>query len=184
VKVDLYKLRPVCKNDSELVREWRNRLEVRSFMFSHSEISKSDHYTWFRSMLLDDTRQWHVLNIKGQECAIIYFTDIVLNSSCSWGFYSGMNAPLGVGLVIEVAALTHAFDSLGVNRLHCEVLSGNQQVINLHKKTGFVQEGRLRQAHLSLRGLEDVIIFGMLKEEWFQIRAELEKAAFSLLSRL
>ena len=135
-------------------------------------------------MLLDNTKQWHILSIKNQECAIIYFTDIALNSSGSWGFYFGLNAPLGVWLVIEFAALLHAFKSLGVSCLHCEGLSGNHPVINLHKKSGFVQEGCLRKARCTLHGLDDVIIFKMPKEQWFQIRAGLENLALSPISQL
>jgi UDP-4-amino-4,6-dideoxy-N-acetyl-beta-L-altrosamine N-acetyltransferase len=161
-----FSLRPVSEGDVELLYAWRNRPEVREFMYSSSEITIADHKGWFASMLEDPSRRTLVMATQGTECAIICFTDIRDLTSCSWGFYSGPGAPAGVSLLIELAGLEYAFETLGVNRLHCEVLSGNQQVVNLHKKAGFIQEGCLRKARQTPRGLEDVIIFGMLKEEW------------------
>lgn len=161
-----FSLRPVSEGDSELLYDWRNRPEVREFMYSSSEIKIADHKNWFASMLEDPSRRTLIMSAKGIECAIICFTDIRGSMSCSWGFYSGPSAPAGVSMLIELAGLCYAFETLGVNRLHCEVLSGNQQVVNLHKKAGFIQEGCLRKARQTPRGIEDVIIFGMLKEEW------------------
>ena len=71
--------------------------------------------------------------MNGEECAVIYFTDISQGDSCSWGFYSGPSAPAG-RLVIELAGVGYAFQEFYIRRLHCEVLSGNQQVINLIRK--------------------------------------------------
>lgn len=161
-----FSLRPVSKDNLELLFEWRNRPEVRSYMYTSSEIELTDHTRWFAAMLADPARRWLLLSINEVDYAVIYFTDILEGESCSWGFYSGPNAPAGLSSVIELAGVGYAFEKLGLRRLHCEVLSGNQQVLNLHKKAGFTQEGCLRQARKTLRGLEDIIIFGMLDEEW------------------
>ena len=59
------------------------------------------------------------------------------------------------------------------------MLSGNQQVINLHKKAGFSQEGCLRSAS-DPRG-EDVHL-GMLQEEWPASRERLKTRASRYLS--
>jgi len=133
-------------------------------------------------MLEDASKRWLVLKVDERECAVIYFSGIDQNQSCSWGFYSGPSAPAGVSLIVELAGLEYAFDKLLVRRLHCEVLSGNQQVINLHKKAGFVQEGCLRQARQTPRGIEDVIVFGMLGDEWPASRERLQSRAVKLLT--
>lgn len=177
-----FSLRPVFEGDLELLYDWRNRPEVRAFMYTSSEIALADHRSWFDSMLGDPTRCWFVMSMKGSECAVVYFTDVQEGESCSWGFYSGPDAPAGVSLIIELAGLVYAFEKLGVRRLHCEVLSGNKQVINLHRKAGFTQEGCLRQARKTPRGLEDVIIFGMLDQEWPTARDRLQSRAAKLLN--
>ena len=177
-----YSLRPVTKDDLDLIYEWRNRPEVRAFMYSSAEISREEHERWFATMLEDASKCWLVLNIDERECAVVYFSGIGQNRSCSWGFYSGPCAPAGVSLVIEMAALEYAFEKLQVHRLHCEVLSGNQQVVNLHKKAGFVQEGCLRQARETPRGIEDVVVFGMLSYEWPASRERLQSRVAKLLT--
>lgn len=177
-----YSLRPVSEADLELLYAWRNRPEVREFMYTSSEIEPAEHRRWFASMLEDPSRQWLALSVKGNECAIICFTDISDDKTCSWGFYTGRGAPPGVSLIIELAGLSYAFETIGVRRLHCEVLSGNQQVVNLHKKAGFTQEGCLRKARQTPRGLEDVIIFGMLDEEWPSARDRLQARAAKLFT--
>ena len=161
-----YSLRPVVKDDLDLIYEWRNRPEVRAFMYSSAEIPREEHLRWFGSMLKDVSKRLLVLNVDEHESAVICFSCIDGDQSCSWGFYSGPSAPAGVSLMVELAALEYAFEKLGVHRLSCEVLAGNQKVINLHKKSGFIQEGCLREARETPRGIEDVIIFGMLSNEW------------------
>lgn len=177
-----YSLRPVTKNDLDLIYEWRNRPEVRAFMYSSAEIPREEHERWFASMLEDASKRWLVLDVDRRECAVIYFSGIDEDRSCSWGFYSGPCAPAGVSLMIELAGLEYAFEKLLIRRLHCEVLSSNQQVINLHKKAGFIQEGCLRQARETQRGVEDVIVFGMLRNEWPTSRARLQSRATKLLT--
>lgn len=161
-----FHLRPVVEDDFQLLFDWRNRPEVREYMYTSSRISLVDHRSWFSAMLLDTARHFVVMSINDIDSAVISFEDIQEGDSCSWGFYSGPFAPPGVSLIIELAGLGYAFETLKIRRLHCEVLSGNQQVINLHKKAGFTQEGCLRKARQTPRGVEDVIIFGMLREEW------------------
>lgn len=172
-----YHLRPVVEDDCNLLFDWRNRPEVREYMYASSRISLAEHRSWFSAMLLDKTRHFFVMSIKDVDCAVISFTDIQEGHSCSWGFYSGPYALPGISLIIELAGLGYAFETINIRRLHCEVLSGNQQVINLHKKAGFTQEGCLRKARKTPRGVEDVIIFGMLSEEWPASSARLRDRA-------
>ena len=161
-----YSLRRVTKDDLDLILHWRNLPQVRRFMYTSVAILREHHEKWFLSMLVDSSKRWLVLSIDDRECAVIYYTSINFDVSCSWGFYSGPSAPRGVSLIVELAALEYVFDKLQINRLHCEVLSGNHQVINLHTKAGFTREGYLRQACQTPRGIEDIVIFGMLRDEW------------------
>ena len=153
-------------------------------MYRDTEITLNEHKEWFYSMLPNKDSEWHVLSVNKLECAIIYFTRIKRGNSCSLGFYASGKAPLGVGIIIELAGLTYAFETLKVHHVECEVVSGNYQVINLHKRTGFKQEGTLRKAHNSSeRGIEDVIVFGMTRDRWEEIRFKLQEISSRLQSR-
>lgn len=57
--------------------------------------------------------------------------------------------------------LSYPFDQLGLGRVTAVCLSSNARAINLNRKLGFKEEGRMRRA----AGDDDVIIMGLLKEE-------------------
>jgi len=168
-------LRLAASTDSDTLLCWRNRIEVRDFMYNSHKISREEHKEWFDCMLNDSSREWHIFSTQERDCGVVYFTEIDrINSTSSWGFYSGPDAPAGVSLLIEIEALSYAFETLGLRRIKCEVLIGNQQIINLHKKSGFTVEGCLRSEKLTPRGMEDVLLLGMLSEEWTVSKARLE----------
>ncbi|MCD7034887.1 GNAT family N-acetyltransferase [Metabacillus sp. GX 13764] len=62
--------------------------------------------------------------------------------------------------------LRFAFHECSLNRIGLDVISYNEAAINLYKKAGFHEEGRMRQAVLRNGGAYDRIMMGMLREEW------------------
>ena len=118
----LYNLRSVNTSDCEMIHAWRNRGSQEICIETLRSVK--EHKEWFYSMLPNKDSEWHVLSVNKLECAIIYFKGSRGNS-CSLGFYPSGKAPLGVGLIIELAGLTYAFETLKVHRVECEVVSGN-----------------------------------------------------------
>ncbi len=55
------KLRKVCLEDKDLILDWRNRKEVRTFMYTSREISYQEHANWFGKMICDKTKCWTIL---------------------------------------------------------------------------------------------------------------------------
>jgi RimJ/RimL family protein N-acetyltransferase len=57
--------------------------------------------------------------------------------------------------------IRHAFDTLGLRRLHLEVLADNRPAMRLYEKCGFEGEGTLRR-HAFKRGQwKDVLVMGL-----------------------
>jgi RimJ/RimL family protein N-acetyltransferase len=74
----------------------------------------------------------------------------------------------GEGVAFEAfdLLLEIAFDRLDLTKLYGVVLEGNKASIDLFKRYGFHEEGRLRW-HTRRRGdWMDKIFFGLLREEW------------------
>jgi hypothetical protein len=66
----------------------------------------------------------------------------------------------------EHLVLEHAFGSLGVRKLWCEVFLANEAVWKLHLSFGFQREALFR-AHVVKGGLpQDVVGLGLLSSEW------------------
>ncbi|MFC1853644.1 GNAT family N-acetyltransferase, partial [candidate division CSSED10-310 bacterium] len=80
--------------------------------------------------------------------------------------------PSNTGNLMMDAILELSFEKLDFNTLNSEVLSDNKLAYIYNRRFGFKEEGRLRSYFVRDDGLLDVILFGMLKEEFYQIRQE------------
>lgn len=75
----------------------------------------------------------------------------------------------GQGYATEPAdlALRHAFDGMGLHRVHAKVVSGNEPSMRVLEKLGFEREGVRRDGHYNQHGdYEDWHLFGLLESEW------------------
>lgn len=75
----------------------------------------------------------------------------------------------GLGLGTEATELTlkYAFEYLNLNRVQLRVYEYNPRAIHVYEKCGFVKEGILRKARYLKGKYHDVIVMGILAEEYF-----------------
>src|SRR5690606_2686356 len=83
---------------------------------------------------------------------------IGIGDSAYWGKSYGRDA---LHLIIR-----YAFDELGVYRINLNVISYNTRAIRLYEKTGFVYEGRQRQAVCRQGQRYDLVFYGLLRDEY------------------
>lgn len=74
----------------------------------------------------------------------------------------------GFGKAVVKKAIEFAFEELNLNRITAEVYEYNNFSIKLLKKLGFVEEGRIRFGKYHKSDFWDIIIYGMLKEEYLK----------------
>ena len=72
----------------------------------------------------------------------------------------------GYGSLALAAAIEYSFKRLNLFRLEAEVIDGNEASLKLLQKSGFVEEGRLRQAKFINGEYRDLLRFGLLKNEY------------------
>jgi [ribosomal protein S5]-alanine N-acetyltransferase len=76
----------------------------------------------------------------------------------------------GIAAMAGKLMLEHTFETLNLKRIVAEVHASNERSLRLMARLGFVREGILRQ-HETHRGQkQDVILFGLLRDE-YQARA-------------
>lgn len=167
------RLRPVAEDELELMRSWRNAPTVRANMYTRHEISAQEHLAWWQRTRQRDDQQYYMYENAGSPLGVVAFTMIDLtNSNCSWAFYAAPAAPRGTGSNMEFLALEHAFGTVRLHKLFCEVLAFNSPVISLHRKFGFQVEGTFRAQHMTTDGYVDIVRLGMLASEWAGMREE------------
>lgn len=64
-----------------------------------------------------------------------------------------------------------AFRELKLNRLELEVFAFNTKGLHVYKKSGFIQEGVLREAHIDNGAYTDIILMSILRSDWLKRRS-------------
>ena len=71
----------------------------------------------------------------------------------------------GWGTMLVTEALSIAFNT-GLERIELEVFASNTVAKKLYEKFGFHEEGRKRKARKLDGVYDDIVLFGLLREEW------------------
>jgi RimJ/RimL family protein N-acetyltransferase len=87
------------------------------------------------------------------------------------GYWLGADA-WGFGFATEAAGalLDFGFAELGLARIYAHVLEGNAASCRVLDKLGMINEGIRRQHVRKGKKLLDVVLFGMLRDEWEERR--------------
>lgn len=162
---------PLSHSVLDMILEWRNTPEVRSMMYTSHEISLEEHMAWFERLKDEPTKAYFIALLNNEPVGVVGFSEInLVHGIATWVFYASLAAPRGSGSLMEYHALEFAFIDLKLHKLRCEVLGFNQIVVKLHKKFGFVEEGRLRDAFYDGSEYHDIIHLGILSQEWQKIK--------------
>jgi RimJ/RimL family protein N-acetyltransferase len=73
----------------------------------------------------------------------------------------------GIGREATRQVLNHGFFDLNLNRIELTVLADNQAARALYESLGFVAEGQKRQALFKAGRYVDVILMGLLRDDWY-----------------
>lgn len=173
-------LREIREDEVELMLEWRNAASVRRHMYNSEVISRETHLEWWGRTKASDTSAYFMYEHDDNPMGIVAFTGINRNhANSSWAFYAAPDATRGTGSQMEFLALDHAFGTLALHKLHCEVLSTNDAVVRLHRKFGFRIEGSFREQFRQDGRFIDIVRLGILSAEWGATRPSLH----AMLSR-
>jgi RimJ/RimL family protein N-acetyltransferase len=88
--------------------------------------------------------------------------------NANFGIVIGEKDYWGKGYGTEAArlAINYGFHELNLHRISSSAFAFNERSIEFHRKVGFREEGRLRQADFKNGQYHDRVIFGILREEW------------------
>jgi len=78
----------------------------------------------------------------------------------------------GLGTETTKLMLKYAFEYLNLNRVWLRVYETNHRAIHTFEKCGFIFEGRMRQGRYYKGQYSDIIIMGLLSDEYWRMKSE------------
>lgn len=152
--------------DLQTVLSWRNDPETRKYMLTQYEIGIEEHLQWFEHASSDPERCLLIFEVHGSPTGFVHFNGVLTTRVANWGFHVAPGSPKGTGKKMGTSALEYAFEQLKLHKVCGQALVFNEASIHLHQHLGFVQEGVLREQHLIGKAYRNLVLFGLLKDEW------------------
>ncbi len=167
------RLRAIEREDVPRFVRWFNDPEVRQFLTMYRPLSRAEEERWVES--LASRREDVVLAIEvraGDQW--VHIGNVGLhridwkNRTATLGIVIGEREYWGKGYGTEAVRtmLRYAFEELGLNRVELETYSFNPRAIRCYEKAGFKREGVRRQALYRNGKFHDVILMGILRDEF------------------
>jgi len=166
--VALTALRP---EDSPSLFEWINDRELVLFNSAYRPVSQAEHDAWFENIrqrsdvLIFGIRLWETDQLIGS-CQLHSISSISRNAELQ--IRLGVSAEHGKGYGTEAVKLLlqFAFTELNLHRVYLHVFATNPRAIQVYEKCGFMREGLLREAAFIDDRYIDVLVMGILREEY------------------
>lgn len=167
---DRVTLRPARREDTKIINEFWSDVEMTSLASNSAPRPNSVEQT---QALLDelDKRDDHVrfvIDAEGQVIGDCSLHDIdTHNRQCQVGIALGRPYwGQGYGQDALRTIVDYAFKHHNMHRVGLEVLANDERAVGCYRKVGFVEEGRLRQRDWRDGEYHDVMVMGILVEEW------------------
>ncbi len=176
------RLKPITEleTDAQLaIRDIRNEPDVRQVMYNDHVIGVNEHLRWISRLKTDESQVvFAILDVaRDHPLGVVSLNSLdTANKRSDWAFYLGMEERSnGLGVAIERQFIEFAFQTVALEKLNAAVLAGNVQVLNLHKKFGFEEEG-FRKSEIVRNGARiGIHLLGLQKAAWIDSRASLDQ---------
>lgn len=169
----LVNLRPPETSDLERNQRWVNDREVTHFLAFRYQMSLAAEEAWLRDVATKPTSYEHVFfAVETKDGVHIGNTNLFEirpeDRKATLGIMIGEKAywSKGYGSDAVRTLVAFAFEEMNLNRVELAVFDFNERAIAAYRKCGFVEEGRRRQALYKGGQYHDVLVMGVLREEF------------------
>lgn len=164
-------LRLLEREDIPQRTSWINDEETNKMFRFDWPVSLAKSQQWFNTTVMDSSKI-HFVIVDNETDQLIGMTGLlgVSNKDRHAEVYLtiGEKKYRGRGLSTEVLNLliAYSFENLGLERLCAHNFIYNIASQKMFEKVGFIKEGVMRKHSFKNGKLEDINIYGLLKEEW------------------
>jgi len=171
------KLKTINKEDLSQIMEWRMMPEVTKYMYTDPKLTIDSQLKWHEDISNSNEVKYWIIEFENKKIGVINLYRIDnWNKRCFWAYYIGDTSfrGKGIGRKLECNIYDYVFYNLNLNKLCCEVLEENDNVIKIHQKFGSKIEGNFRKHIFKNNRFFNVIRMAILKEEWDRIKSNYE----------
>lgn len=164
-------LTPLTLADSPVLWQWINDREQVLFNSSYKPVTELQHRAWFEAVqqrndqVIFGIRLLETDQLIGS-CQLHSINSVNRTAELQIRLGSPTECGKGYGTEAIRLLLQFAFADLNLHRVYLHVFAGNARAIQAYEKAGFVPEGTLRQAAYVNGQYVDVVVMGILREEY------------------
>lgn len=143
-------LRPMGREDTELIVAWRNSEEVRRNFIYQVPFTREGHLNWIKNMVETGKAVQMIICDLATDTPLgsVYIRDIDRqHCKAEYGIFIGEESARGRGVGTAAARLMldYCFREEKLHRIYLRAFASNEQAIHSYEKAGFVREGLLRE---------------------------------------
>jgi RimJ/RimL family protein N-acetyltransferase len=168
-------LRPLGPEHAEVLWRSLSDPEGRRLTGTHTEFRRAEIDAWLTSRSEQHDRLDLAIHRRDDDRYVgeLALTELdPANESVGIRIALAGNTMTGKGYGSEAmrTVLAHAFETVGIHRVHLDVYAFNTRAIRTYERLGFAHEGRARQALLWDGERHDALVMSMLRPEWESAR--------------
>ncbi|MBN8593023.1 MAG: GNAT family N-acetyltransferase [Anaerolineae bacterium] len=169
------RLSAFTSSDAATVARWGEDSEYARLLSAEPAYPKTEHQwsEWIREGQSGKNNYLFAARLLSTDALIgfVELGDILWTHRTAWlavGIGEKVYQDQGYGGEAVALALDFAFQELNLHRVQLTVFSYNSRAIALYKKLGFTHEGTYRQALLRQGERYDMLLYGILAQEWLR----------------
>lgn len=181
--------RKIREEDLAILMEWRMMPEITRYMNTDPKLTMEGQISWLdrirqeeKKNLLDGRRNFYwILEVDNEAAGFMSLVNInMISRKLETGAYVAVKRKRSLRLAIDIQwnLYHYAFDVLNMHKVCEEVFAENEAVNKLLDICGSTREGILRDHILKNDSYHDVVVRGILKEEWDKKKVDLQYNKF------
>ncbi|MFX0082807.1 MAG: GNAT family N-acetyltransferase [Candidatus Hodarchaeota archaeon] len=173
LKGDRVILGPIKRDYIETYLKWMNNPELTQYLLIYRPLTREMEEDWYNS--LKNRENFFIFAIliydQNKNEKLIGNCSIDVNwqnrvGTCGIMVGETENQGKGYGTEAMKLLVEYGFNTLNLNRIQLETYDFNIRALKSYKKVGFKEEGTRRKAIFKNGEYHDVIMMGILKDEW------------------
>lgn len=172
--------RQIREEDLEMIMKWRMMPEITRYMNSDPKLTLEGQKEWYKKIQASQKDLYWILEVDGVPAGVVSLVDND-GHKVHTGVYIAEKEKrsLKLTMYLQWNLYRYSFEKLGVNKVCEEVFEGNKGVNRILDMCGSKREGVLRN-HVYKNGTYyDVVMRGVLAQEWKEIQ---ERYTFDLIT--